>query len=217
MAAMGIIVPHMSPLTLAVQTTIPTEQGVFSLAAFEGFADGKEHLALIYGDIVGREDVLTRIHSECLTGEVFGSQRCDCQTQLQDAMKQVVEAGSGVILYLRQEGRGIGIKNKLRAYKLQDEGMDTVEANEALGFAGDLRDFAPAVQMLQALNIKSVKLMTNSRDKIQALVDAGIMVTRLPSLSCIRTTSADYLQTKAEKMGHLIPLEIFSQLKKTRA
>ncbi|HEY8964276.1 MAG TPA: GTP cyclohydrolase II RibA, partial [Alphaproteobacteria bacterium] len=143
--------------------------------------------------------------------------RCDCQSQLQDAMRAIADNGSGVILYLRQEGRGIGLKNKLRAYALQDQGMDTVEANEALGFAGDLRDFTPAVQMLKALDIKSVQLMTNSRDKIQALVDAGFMVTRIPSLACVRAESAGYLETKADKMGHLIPPEIFETLKKTRA
>ena len=175
----------MQTLTCVVQTLIPTPYGNFSVAAFEGFADGRDHLALMFGDVKGQEDVLTRIHSECLTGDVFGSRRCDCQSQLQDAMKTIAENGSGVLLYLRQEGRGIGLVNKLRAYNLQDDGMDTVEANRALGFKDDERDFGVAAQMLKALDIKSVKLMTNNPDKIYALTDADIMVTRVPSLSCV--------------------------------
>jgi len=158
-----------------------------------------------------------RLHSSCFTGDLIDSLRCDCGDQLHQALAMIGQEGRGVLVYLPQEGRGIGLVEKIKAYALQDQGMDTVEANEALGFAGDMRNFAPAVQMLEALNIKSVTLMTNSRDKIQALVDAGIMVTRLPSLACVRADSAGYLQTKADKMGHLIPPEVFETLKKNRA
>jgi len=200
-------------ISLSAFARLPTEFGEFTLQSFDGFADGRDHLAMIFGDLPV-EDVLVRMHSECLTGEVFGSRRCDCQSQLNDALRTIAANGAGVLLYLRQEGRGIGLKNKLRAYELQDDGMDTVEANRALGFKDDERDFSIAGDMLKALNIKSVKLMTNNPDKIYALTDADIMVTRVPSLACVRADHADYLQAKADKMGHMIPQEILESLKK---
>jgi len=204
-------------LKIATKTTLPTAYGHFTLMSFDGFEDGLEHLALIYGDVTGKKDVLARIHSECLTGEVFGSRRCDCQPQLQDAMQAMAANGSGVVLYLRQEGRGIGLKNKLRAYELQDKGMDTVEANAALGFENDLRSFAPAVEMLRVLDVASVKLMTNNPDKMAALLEADITVSHVPLLSCVAADNVAYMETKADKMGHLIPAEFFANLKKTRA
>ena len=173
------------------------------MIGFSPFDDGLEHVALVRGDIRDA-GVLVRIHSECLTGDVFGSQRCDCGDQLDMAMEKIAAAGAGVVLYLRQEGRGIGLTNKLRAYALQDGGMDTVEANHALGFADDARDFTPAVQMLQALGVSWTRLMTNNPRKCATLEAAGIVVARVPLLTCVQANNAQYLRTKAEKLGHLI-------------
>jgi GTP cyclohydrolase II len=198
-------------LAIATQTRLPTAHGDFVIVGFTDFVDGAEHVALVRGDVRGAKDVLTRIHSECLTGDVFGSKRCDCGDQLSMAMQKIVDNGSGVILYLRQEGRGIGLGNKLRAYALQEQGMDTVEANRALGFADDARSFAPAVHMLQALGVESVHLLTNNPRKVSALEDRGMIVTqRIPLLSCTGVDSAAYMQTKADKLGHILP-----QVKKT--
>lgn len=195
----------MTALILASRARLPTRHGDFHLCGFEGFADGKEHVALVRGDIARAQAPLVRIHSECLTGDVFGSRRCDCGDQLDAALQKISAAGAGAVLYLRQEGRGIGLGNKLRAYVLQDGGMDTVEANHALGFADDLRDFEPAVAMLRALGVSSVQLMTNNPRKVAALEAAGIAVVRVPHLSCVSVDNAAYLQTKAAKLGHIIP------------
>lgn len=194
-------------MTLQIASTarLPTRHGEFALLGFSGFADGLEHVALVRGDVRGKKDVLTRIHSECLTGDVFGSRRCDCGDQLDAALEKIAATGAGVIIYLRQEGRGIGLNNKLRAYALQDAGMDTVEANHALGFADDLRDFTPAVEILKALAITGVQLMTNNPRKVDALEKAAVAVARVPLLSCVSVENAAYLQTKAEKLGHMIP------------
>lgn len=193
------------PLQIASTVRLPTRHGEFALMGFSGFADGLEHVALIKGAVRGRGDVLARIHSECLTGDVFGSRRCDCGDQLDAALEKIATAGAGIVIYLRQEGRGIGLTNKLRAYALQDTGMDTVEANHALGFADDLREFTAAVDMLKALEIPSVQLLTNNPRKVDALLGAGIGAVRVPLLSCVSADNAAYLQTKAEKLGHLIP------------
>lgn len=193
------------PLQIASTVRLPTRHGDFALMGFSAFADGLEHVALIKGAVRGGADVLTRIHSECLTGDVFGSRRCDCGDQLDTALEKIAAAGAGVVIYLRQEGRGIGLTNKLRAYALQDAGMDTVEANHALGFADDLRDFTVAVDILKALDVNGVHLMTNNPRKVDALLQAGIGAVRVPLLSCVSVDNAAYLQTKADKLGHLIP------------
>jgi len=192
-------------LSIIPGARLPTKHGAFTLVGFEGFADGQDHVALVCGDITEKQGVLTRIHSECLTGDVFGSRRCDCGDQLETALEKIAAHGAGVVIYLRQEGRGIGLNNKLRAYALQDQGMDTVEANHALGFADDLRDFTPAVQILKALQVPSVQLLTNNPRKVDALVAGGIEAVRVPLLSCVSVDNAAYLQTKALKLGHLIP------------
>lgn len=194
-------------MTLQIASTVrlPTRHGEFALMGFTGFVDGLEHVALVKGAVRGRADVLVRIHSECLTGDVFGSRRCDCGEQLDAALEKIAAAGAGLVIYLRQEGRGIGLTNKLRAYALQDAGMDTVEANHALGFADDLRDFTAAVDILKALEIPNVQLMTNNPRKVDGLLSAGIDAVRVPLLSCVSVENAAYLQTKADKLGHLIP------------
>lgn len=195
-------------LTIATQTKLPTQYGDFIMTGFSAFADGAEHVALVRGNVRGGKDVLVRLHSECLTGDVFGSRRCDCGDQLEMAMERIAQVGAGVILYLRQEGRGIGLGNKLRAYALQDLGMDTVEANHALGFVDDARSFAPAVHMLRALGVSGVRLMTNNPRKCASLEAGGIAVRRVPLLSCASAENAAYLQTKAEKLGHIIPRKV---------
>jgi GTP cyclohydrolase II len=194
------------------KTQIPTRYGMFTLIDFDA---AEQHLALVYGEPTG--DVLARVHSECLTGEVFGSQRCDCGEQLDTALERIAAEGAGVLVYLRQEGRGIGLANKLKAYALQDAGMDTVEANHALGFADDARDFMPAVEIFRALGVTSVRLMTNNPRKILALEQNGIAVTRVALFSCVSADNAGYLKTKADKLGHIIPAEILSPRQKNRA
>ncbi|NQZ69742.1 MAG: GTP cyclohydrolase II [Lentisphaeria bacterium] len=167
--------------------------------------DAKEHVALIYGDIKSGKNILTRIHSECLTGDVFHSARCDCGEQLDFSMEQIVKEGQGVIVYLRQEGRGIGLINKIRAYKLQDDGLDTVDANVELGFPADMRDYDIAAEILQDLNIKSVRLMTNNPEKIDSLNENGIKVTeRIAVAIPSREENEFYLKTKKDRMGHIL-------------
>ena len=191
-------------LKIVTQTRLPTRYGDFVMTGFSTFADGLEHVALVRGQPKGCADVLVRLHSECMTGDVFGSLRCDCGDQLDMAMEKIAAENLGAVLYLRQEGRGIGLGNKLRAYALQDGGMDTVEANHALGFADDARDFAPAIHMLRALGIGSVRLLTNNPRKCAALEAGGIFVKRVPLLSCASVDNAAYLNTKAEKLGHIL-------------
>jgi GTP cyclohydrolase II len=173
--------------------------------AFENNRDGKEHVAVTKGDVIGASDVPVRLHSECLTGDVIGSLRCDCRDQLEAALKMIGKMDRGMLLYLRQEGRGIGLTNKIRAYSLQDQGLDTVEANLALGFRDDERDYAVAAHMLMSLKIQSVRLITNNPKKIQQLIDYGINVTdRVPHVMEPNDHNLFYLQTKAAKSGHLM-------------
>jgi 3,4-dihydroxy 2-butanone 4-phosphate synthase/GTP cyclohydrolase II len=166
---------------------------------------GLEHLALVKGDVGGGESVLVRVHSECFTGDVLGSERCDCGPQLHKAMAMIEAEGRGAVLYMRQEGRGIGLANKLHAYKKQEEGMDTVEANEALGFAPDLRDYGEGAQILVDLGIRRVRLITNNPYKIAGLDGYGIEITdRVPLIIPANSHDRKYLDTKKQKMGHLI-------------
>jgi len=184
---------------------LPTRFGEFHIIAFENNIDGKEHVAITKGDVIGAQDVPVRLHSECLTGDALGSLRCDCRDQLEAALTAIGKMDKGMVLYLRQEGRGIGLTNKIRAYSLQDQGLDTVEANHALGFRDDERDYAVAAQMLQALKIDSIQLMTNNPKKINQLKQYGIQVTdRIPHIMQPNDHNRFYLQTKAAKSGHLI-------------
>ncbi|TMN22807.1 bifunctional 3,4-dihydroxy-2-butanone-4-phosphate synthase/GTP cyclohydrolase II [Lentibacillus cibarius] len=192
-------------VTREVETTLPTAFGTFRVYGYTNDLDGKEHIALVKGKINPKEPVLTRVHSECLTGDVFASYRCDCGPQLNEALKQIDEAGSGVLIYMRQEGRGIGLLNKLRAYHLQDDGMDTVEANEQLGFAPDMRDYAISAQILTDLGVTQVKLLTNNPQKLDELQSYGIQVEkRIPLETDVRQENEHYIYTKVHKMGHLL-------------
>ncbi|MGF6905589.1 bifunctional 3,4-dihydroxy-2-butanone-4-phosphate synthase/GTP cyclohydrolase II [Fusobacterium sp. PH5-44] len=196
---------HETLMSIAVEAKIPSDYGDFSLVGFDNKLDDKEHLAIKKGDLNGKENVLLRIHSECFTGDVLGSLRCDCGSQLHTAMAQIDKAGNGVVLYLRQEGRGIGLINKLKAYNLQDQGEDTVEANIHLGFDPDMRDYAVAAQMIKALGIKSVKIMTNNPDKVKGLEEYGVTVTdRVPLETGCNPINKKYMETKKNKMGHLL-------------
>ena len=186
---------------------LPTRFGDFHIVAFENNKDGKEHVAITRGDVIGASDVPVRLHSECLTGDVMGSLRCDCRDQLESALKKIGRMEKGMILYLRQEGRGIGLINKIRAYSLQDQGLDTVEANLALGFRDDERDYAVAAHMLMSLKIESVQLLTNNPKKINQLTQYGIKVNgRIPHIMEPNEYNRFYLETKAAKSGHLIDL-----------
>ena len=184
---------------------LPTRYGEFQIVAFKNNRDGKEHVAVIKGQIQGARRVLCRLHSECVTGDVFGSRKCDCGPQLDAAMKQLESRGRGIILYMRQEGRGIGLANKIKAYSLQDKGLDTVEANLHLGFDDDLRRYDIAAKMLELLGPESILLMTNNPKKVDGLREAGICVEeRLPILIPANSYNARYLQTKREKSGHIM-------------
>ena len=179
---------------------MPTEWGDFKLYGYDNELDDKEHLALVKGDIEGKENVLTRLHSECFTGDVLGSRRCDCGPQLHSSMLRIEEEGEGIVLYLRQEGRGIGLFNKMKAYNLQDQGFDTVEANEKLGFEADLRDYVIASQILKDLGVKSVRLMTNNPKKINGLKEYGIDVKERKQLEIgAREENIRYLKTKKKE------------------
>ena len=188
-----------------VQTRLPTEQGEFILHYYSNTIDKKEHVALVKGDIRNKENVPVRIHSECFTGDVLGSRRCDCGEQLAMAMELIDEAGFGVLIYLRQEGRGIGLLKKLQAYNLQDKGMDTVDANIHLGHLADEREYSIAALMLENLQVKSIKLMTNNPNKIDEMKKLGInVVGRIPVEVVAHDDNVDYLKTKAEKMAHML-------------
>ena len=193
-------------LRIAATADLPTRFGAYHVVAFSHPPDGKEHAAFVHGeDVIDGEDVPVRLHSECLTGDAIGSLRCDCRDQLEASLRQLAAMPYGVLLYLRQEGRGIGLTNKIRAYELQDHGLDTVEANHALGFRDDERDYSIAAHMLDSLGVKSVKLMTNNPRKIEGLQALGIRVTsRLPLVIPANPYNRRYLNTKAHKSGHLI-------------
>ncbi|MDO2948040.1 GTP cyclohydrolase II [Aeromonas simiae] len=194
----------MSSVTLVAQSKLPTPWGVFTMVGFQEAGSGKDHVALVMGDIKGDEPVLGRIHSECLTGDALFSLRCDCGFQLQAALQNIAKAGRGVLLYVRQEGRGIGLLNKIRAYHLQDQGADTVEANVALGFAADMRDYTICADMLKLLEVKSLKLMTNNPRKVKAMESYGIPVAeRVPLQEGRNPYNEFYLNTKASKLDHM--------------
>ncbi len=186
------------------ESRLPTPFGDFTMYGFEDESKGKEHIALSLGDLRGDEPVLGRIHSECLTGDALFSIRCDCGSQLQLALKKIAEEGRGLLLYLRQEGRGIGLLNKIRAYELQDHGMDTVEANAELGFAPDMRQYDMCKAMLNHLGVSSLRLMTNNPRKVDALEEQGIhIVERIPHQTGQNPHNERYLATKVWKLGHL--------------
>lgn len=188
-----------------VEIKLPTEYGEFKAVGYSNLVDDKEHVALVKGEIDSDQPVLVRVHSECLTGDVFGSYRCDCGPQLHAALKQIEMSGSGVLLYMRQEGRGIGLLNKLRAYKLQEQGYDTVEANEKLGFSADLREYGIGAQILKDLGVRKIKLLTNNPRKIKGLKGYGLEVVERVALQMeMREENEKYLRTKHDKLGHLL-------------
>lgn len=199
----------MLPVRQIVCARIPTDHGEFQLCLYENSKDDKEHLALIMGDVRDKENVLVRVHSECFTGDVLGSRRCDCGDQLHGAMRIIGEAKQGVIIYLRQEGRGIGLLDKLRAYNLQDEGYDTVEANILLGHQADEREYDIAAAILADLGVRSIRLLTNNPEKVESLRALGIDVSeRTPIQSPVHPENVFYLATKARRMNHLLDLRL---------
>jgi GTP cyclohydrolase II len=196
---------HIHPVATA---ELPTRFGDFRVVAFTGDPDGKEHLALVRGDVRGASHVPVRVHSECLTGDVLGSLRCDCRDQLIASLEAIGILPRGILLYMRQEGRGIGLTNKIRAYALQDRGHDTIDANHLLGFRGDQRDYRMAAQMLLALGVESVELMTNNPAKIRGLREHGIQVIgRIPVVMAPNRHNAKYLDTKRRRAGHWLAAE----------
>jgi GTP cyclohydrolase II len=196
-------VPSGTRVTFMSEARIPTPFGTFTMKVFQEDANGREHVAMVMGDVSG--EALARVHSECMTGDVFSSLRCDCGPQLHSALRQIGEAGRGVLLYLRQEGRGIGLINKLKAYELQDEGLDTVEANLRLGFAADLRNFEVAAKMFSHLGVTGVRLITNNPRKMATLEQHGVrIVERVPARIETQAENERYLATKVLKLGHQI-------------
>lgn len=194
--------PHLNDL---VQTPIPTRHGEFILHYYSNDIDDKEHIALVKGDVANQENIPVRIHSECFTGDVLGSRRCDCGEQLAMAMQMISEANAGILIYLRQEGRGIGLLKKLQAYNLQDQGLDTVDANIQLGHLADEREYSVAALILENLQVKSIQLITNNPKKIDALQGLGIKVTqRIPIEVVAHKDNLGYLKTKAKKMKHIL-------------
>jgi GTP cyclohydrolase II len=184
---------------------LPTRYGRFTIYGFQGASPQEEAVALVRGNVHGKTAPLVRVHSQCLTGDVLASLRCDCRAQLELSLKKIGQASSGILLYLPQEGRGIGLMNKLRAYELQDGGMDTVEANQELGFAADARDYDFSAQILKQLGAKKIRLLSNNPEKVRQLENAGIrVVERVPCQPRISKTSRAYLQTKKTKMGHIL-------------
>ena len=191
-------------LTHMASCALPTPWASFTLHAFLEASTGKEHLAMTLGDISNGEPVLARLHSECLTGDTLFSQRCDCGAQLEGALQRIAEEGRGILLYLRQEGRGIGLVNKIRAYALQEQGADTVEANHQLGFADDLRNYDVCAPIFQYFGIRSLRLMTNNPRKLDALKELEISTERVAHIASSTDQNQRYLQTKANKLGHLL-------------
>ena len=184
---------------------LPTKYGNFNIISFKQEGDVHEHCLLYKGNLISKENVLTRIHSECLTGDVFGSKKCDCGEQLDESMRAIAEKQSGIILYLRQEGRGIGLFNKINAYTLQDQGQDTIQANHSLGFDTDLRDFTIAVRVLEHLKIKSIELLSNNPEKIEVWKNSSInVVKRIPLIIETNVHNLDYLHVKREKLFHML-------------
>jgi 3,4-dihydroxy 2-butanone 4-phosphate synthase / GTP cyclohydrolase II len=198
----------------AVEVKLPTHFGEFKLIAYETLIDDKNHLALVKGDVANGEPVLLRVHSSCATGDLFGSMRCDCGEQLATAMMMIEKEGRGVLLYIMQEGRGIGLINKLKAYNLQDDGLDTVEANEKLGFKADLRDYGIGAQIISDLGIKKMRLMTNNPKKVVGLEGYGLEVTeRVPLVIDANIINKEYLDTKRDKMGHVMAVSDTNDLR----
>ena len=196
---------HETHIERVVEAKLPTHYGEFKIIGYRSRIDGSEHVALTLGEIVPEESILVRVHSECLTGDTFHSLRCDCGSQLDVAMRMISEEGRGVILYLRQEGRGIGLLNKLKAYKLQDQGFDTVQANIQLGFPADKRDYGLGAQILRDLGLSKIRLLTNNPMKLVGLEGYGLEeVERVPIEVEVNPTNQSYLETKARSMGHLL-------------
>jgi 3,4-dihydroxy 2-butanone 4-phosphate synthase/GTP cyclohydrolase II len=199
---------HEKLVQKVAEAKLPTQYGEFVAMAYRSIVDPAEHVALVKGDISGSEPVLVRVHSECLTGDVFGSLRCDCGEQIKLAMQSIAEESKGVFLYMRQEGRGIGFHNKLRAYALQDQGLDTVEANIALGFAPDLRDYGIGAQILADLGLHDIRLLTNNPKKVVGLESYGLKIVEIvPLIAPPNPLNVRYLKTKQEKLGHLLHIE----------
>jgi 3,4-dihydroxy 2-butanone 4-phosphate synthase/GTP cyclohydrolase II len=196
---------HLSTLRCVATAKLPTDDGEFDIHVFKSALSTKAHVALVVGAIGDGNNVLTRVHSSCLTGDLFHSARCDCGQQLHAAVERIAEDGRGVLLYLDQEGRGIGLANKIRAYALQDHGADTVEANERLGFPADMRDYRVAVRMLRQLGVKSLRLLSNNPRKLAGVMGEGLSVSeRLPIEIPPTASTVRYLKTKKEKLGHLL-------------
>jgi GTP cyclohydrolase II/3,4-dihydroxy 2-butanone 4-phosphate synthase/GTP cyclohydrolase II len=200
--------PEATPLTAYSEAEVPTEYGPFRVVVYRDPAEEEiEHCAIVRGDVRGQVNVLARVHSECFTGEVLHSLKCDCREQLDQALERIAQAGRGVVLYLRQEGRGIGLGNKIRAYALQQQGVDTVDANLKLGFAADARRYHVAARMLEDLGVASIALMTNNPAKVDALRNDGVLIaSREPMPIIANDHNRDYLRTKNRRMGHLIEL-----------
>jgi 3,4-dihydroxy 2-butanone 4-phosphate synthase/GTP cyclohydrolase II len=196
---------HDKLIERVVSAHMPTDFGDFNVVGFRSLVDTKHHVAMVKGDVEGKEDVLVRVHSECLTGDVFHSQRCDCGQQLEDALRRIEEEGEGVLLYLAQEGRGIGLLNKLRAYKLQEEGLDTVDANLKLGLPADLRDYGIGAQILVDLGLTSIRILTNNPKKISGLAGYGLSVTdQIPIQHVPNPHNEAYLRAKRDRLGHTL-------------